>query len=116
MPFYQYTCAKCGEFPLWRLLSKRNLPAKCPHCRAEAERMISAPQLNLMPAGRRAAYARNEKSRHEPGVQPRHRCGTGCGCGTAKAKTAKSTRTVNLGSAGRFEAPKPSKRPWMLGH
>jgi putative FmdB family regulatory protein len=116
MAFYDYTCATCGEFSLWRKLDERNLPAECPTCRAPAMRMISSPQLNLMPAARRTAFTRNEKSRHEPGVKTRHRCGTGCGCGSSTANAGKSTRTVNLEKAGRFETSKKVKRPWMLGH
>jgi putative FmdB family regulatory protein len=116
MAFYDYDCATCGEFSLWRKLDERNLPAECPTCHAAAARLISAPQLNLMPAARRTAFARNEKSRHEPGVQKRHRCGTGCGCGSSKAGARKSTRTVDLGKTGRFETSKKVKRPWMLGH
>ena len=65
---------------------------------------------------RRQAFARNEKSQHEPGSLTRHRCGSSCGCGKP-AKTGKQTkRTVDLGKAGRFEAPSARKRPWMLGH
>jgi putative FmdB family regulatory protein len=116
MAFYDYTCASCGEFSLWRRLDERNLPATCPDCHAAAVRQISAPQLSLMPAGRRQAFARNEKSRHEPGVKKRHRCGTSCGCGSSQTNARKSTRTVDLGKVGRFEASKKVKRPWMLGH
>lgn len=116
MAFYDYNCARCGEFSLWRKLDERNQPAECPHCHAAAERLISAPQLSLMPDGRRQAFARNEKSQHEPGVKKRHRCGSGCGCGSSGSGTRKSTRTVDLGKAGRFETSKKVKRPWMLGH
>lgn len=117
MAFYDYTCADCGEFSLWRKLDERNLPARCPHCRKSAERVLSVPNFSLMPAGRRAAFARNEKSRHEPGVANRHRCGSGCGCGSAGSTgQKKSTRTVDLGKAGKFETSRKVKRPWMLGH
>ncbi|MGA2244516.1 MAG: zinc ribbon domain-containing protein [Verrucomicrobiota bacterium] len=115
MALYDYVCEACGEFALWRKLAERNLPAECPTCQAPAERMISAPQLSLMPAARRIAFARNEKSREDPGVKTRHRCGTGCGCGSSKAHARDSTLDVHLG-AGRFKAPKKIKRPWMLGH
>jgi putative FmdB family regulatory protein len=116
MPFYQFACTHCGEFPLWRRLDERNLPAVCPNCQQAVARLISAPQLNLMPAARRIAHARNEKSRHEPGVKTRHHCGTGCNCGSGASGTRKSTRTVDLGKTGRFETARQSKRPWMLGH
>src|SRR5271168_5314345 len=116
MAFYDYTCATCGEFSLWRKLDERNLPAECPECYAVAVRSVSAPNLSLMPAGRRTAFARNEKSQHEPVVKTRHRCGTGCGCGSANAQSRKTTRTVDLGKVGRFETSKKIKRPWMVGH
>jgi putative FmdB family regulatory protein len=118
MAFYDYHCATCGDFSLWRKIAERDRPAACPTCHAAAVRAVSAPHLSLMPAGRRVAHARNEKSQHEPGVKKRHRCGSGCGCGGSRAggQTRKSTRTVDLGKAGRFEALKKVKRPWMLGH
>lgn len=116
MAFYDYTCPGCGEFVLWRRMDERDQPAECPNCHAHAFRLMAAPRLNLMPAGRRQAFARNEKSQHEPGVTKRHRCGSGCGCGSSKNKSSKATRTVDLGKTGRFEALKKQKRPWMLGH
>jgi putative FmdB family regulatory protein len=116
MPFYDYVCGECGEFSLSRSIGNRDLPAPCPECQAGSERVISAPNLSLMPAGRRNAFARNEKSQHEPGVKTRHRCGTSCGCGTAKGNPRKSTRTVDLGKVGKFETSTKRKRPWMLGH
>lgn len=117
MPLYDYLCSSCGEFTLSRGMAERNLPAPCPECRQPAVRMILAPNLSLMPGHRRQAFARNEKSQHEPGTHTRHRCGSGCGCGTpAKAGKKKSNRKVDLGKAGQFEAPSARKRPWMLGH
>jgi putative FmdB family regulatory protein len=114
MPFYDYACDDCGNFSLLRNVTDRDLPAKCPVCLAKSPRVVSAPNLSLMPAGRRNAFARNEKSQHEPGVKTRHRCGTGCGCGSSSTK--KTTRTVDLGKVGKFEASRKQKRPWMLGH
>jgi putative FmdB family regulatory protein len=116
MPFYDYVCDECGEFSLSRTVADRDLPALCPECQARSARVVSAPNLSLMPAGRRQAFARNEKSRHEPGVKTRHRCGSGCGCGSTKDSSRKSTRTVDLGKVGKFETPRKQKRPWMLGH
>ncbi|HWC60555.1 MAG TPA: zinc ribbon domain-containing protein [Verrucomicrobiae bacterium] len=116
MPFYDYVCGDCGEFSLSRSIAGRDLPADCPECGASSARVVSAPNLSLMPAGRRQAFARNEKSQHEPGVKTRHHCGSGCGCGSKKTGAAKSTRTVDLGKVGRFETSRKPKRPWMLGH
>jgi putative FmdB family regulatory protein len=116
MPLYEYECSSCGEFTLSRGLAERNLPAPCPECDEPSVRVILAPNLSLMPGHRRQAFARNEKSQHEPGSLTRHRCGSRCGCGQP-AKVGKQTkRTVDLGKAGRFEAPSARKRPWMLGH
>jgi len=69
-----------------------------------------------MAAPLRSAHVRNEKSAHEPGVRNKHRCGSGCGCGPGKSTGKKTTRTVDLGKTGRFEATIKPKRPWMLGH
>jgi len=116
MPFYDYLCEACGEFSRWRNIADRDLPADCPECGANCTRAVSAPNLSLMPVSRRQAFSRNEKSQHEPGVKTRHRCGGSCGCGSTKVNGSKSTRTVDLGKAGRFEASRKPKRPWMLGH
>lgn len=116
VPFYDYDCKRCGEFSLMRTVSDRNTPAECPACGGSAQRLVSAPFLNVMPAGRRDAFARNEKSRHEPGVTNRHRCGAGCGCGLPGAGTRASTRTVDVGKLGKLQTPRKRKRPWMLGH
>src|SRR5258708_26956910 len=116
MPLYDYNCVDCGNFCLWRSVADRDLPASCPGCHLRSARLISAPNLTLMPPGRREAFARNEKSRHEPGVKTRHGCGSGCDCGSANNSIRKSTRTVELGKTGSFEMPLKRKRPWMLGH
>ena len=119
MPFYDFDCPDCGTFSAFRSLEDRNLPAHCPACQAAAKRVISAPNLSLMSGPRRQAFARNEKSQHEPGVKTRHHCGSGCGCGSSKSNSnlrTKSTRTVDLGKVGKFEASRKLKRPWMLGH
>ncbi len=116
MPLYEYDCPGWGTFQLSRPLQERNLPAHCPRCQDEAERLIGAPNLSLMSGASRTAFARNEKSQHEPGIKTRHRCGSGCGCGSTKGNSRKTTRTVDLGKAGKFEASVKRKRPWMLGH
>jgi putative FmdB family regulatory protein len=36
MPFYEYTCPKCGtRFELMRAMSQRDEPAACPECGAK---------------------------------------------------------------------------------
>jgi putative FmdB family regulatory protein len=116
MPFYDYICESCGEFSMSRSITDRDLPVPCPECHGESIRAVTAPNLSLMSAGRRNAFARNEKSQHEPGVKTRHRCASGCGCGSTKGNSRKSTRQVDLGKVGKFETSIKRKRPWMLGH
>jgi putative FmdB family regulatory protein len=116
MPFYDYECSFCGTFTQWRTMEDRNISAACPECAGKAERLMAAPNLSLMSSHSRKAHAINEKSRHEPRVTGTHRCGAGCGCGPARNVRQKSTRTVDLGKAGKFEASRKTKRPWMLGH
>jgi putative FmdB family regulatory protein len=114
MPLYDYNCDACGTFTLSRSVAERDIPAACPECQSKTARILSAPNLSLMPTGRRLAFARNEKSQHEPGIKTRHRCGTGCGCGSSTGNSR--TRTVDLGKVGKFEISRKQKRPWMLGH
>jgi len=115
MPYYDFDCPDCGSFSAWRTIANRDVSAFCPECETECTRSVSAPNLSLMPSGNRQAHARNEKSQHQPGVSTRHKCSSRCGCGTGKP-ASRSTRTVDLGKAGRFETPRKAKRPWMLGH
>jgi len=68
MPIYEYTCPFCGSFSVLRAIQDRSLPARCPGCDAKAGRAIGAPNLNLMSMALRAAFSRNEKSCHEPGI------------------------------------------------
>lgn len=113
MPFYDYQCESCGTFSLQRSIAKRDHRAGCPVCRRSASRVIAAPNFSLMTSQRRDLHARNEKSRHEPAVTTKHRCGGGCGCGSTKVK---SNRQIAVPKLGRFETPKKRNRPWMLGH
>ena len=100
MPLYDYHCENCGPFRHFRPISERSSPLECDECGAEAERILTATQLNVMSSNNRIAETRNEKSAHEPGVvnvmKPAHEPGP--------------------------RAPKPqhghahAHRPWMLGH
>ncbi len=116
MPFYDFTCRRCGTFSAMRPMARRDEPATCPTCRLAAVREVTAPNLSLMPPGIRSAIARNEKSCHEPAVRQRHQCGSGCGCGTRSKNPRAKTRAVEVPKLGKFEAGRRGRRPWMLGH
>jgi putative FmdB family regulatory protein len=102
MPIYEYQCGNCGEdFTRLRPMAEYNAASDCPACGGTGERLITAPQLNLMKAHVRFAHQTNERSAHQP-RQSRHVCSAGCSHG----KEAKPV--LVSGSQG--------KRPWMLGH
>ena len=45
MPLYEYRCVRCKAVTGYlRPAARRNEPATCPDCGAEAERIISKPQ------------------------------------------------------------------------
>lgn len=102
MPLYDYQCETCGPFRQFRAISERSLPIACDECGAEAERILTATQLNVMSSNNRIAETRNEKSAHEPGV----------------------VNVMKPLDEKRPKAPKPlhghghahAHRPWMLGH
>jgi hypothetical protein len=80
--------------------------------RAEAPRaFLTAPYFAAMPAGRRAAFAANERSAHAPQQLSKmdryHR--PGCGCCAPK-----KSRTVRRGRDGAKSFPE--SRPWMISH
>ena len=113
MPLYDFECADCGSFAELVSVSERDAPMPCPHCAKPARRVISAPNLGLMPASTRNAHARIEKSQHEPAVRTAHTCGRGCGCGKSAAKPAPGGVHKHFGA---FQSPRKNNRPWMLGH
>jgi putative FmdB family regulatory protein len=113
MPLYDYECECCGPFISFHLMADRDEITPCPDCKRSARRVISAPNLALMPAGVRKAHATNERSRHAPRVARRHRCGSGCGC-----PDKKSPKTVasKVNGESKLQLPRRNNRPWMLGH
>ncbi len=51
MPFYEYSCARCGErFELMRSLSDRDAPASCPSC-GGSEIRRELPRVNASVSG-----------------------------------------------------------------
>ncbi|EIP98390.1 putative regulatory protein, FmdB family [Opitutaceae bacterium TAV1] len=117
MPLYNYECTRCGPFVSFRLIDERDAPAACPECRRAARRVITAPNLALMPVATRKAHAVNERSRHAPRVSRGHRCGAGCGCGAgSRKKPAGAIAGKTPEGAPAFKASRRHARPWMLGH
>ena len=107
MPTYEYACAVCGPFSVFRPMADFAKPALCEGCGSEAPRaFITAPALASMDAGRRHSMAVNERSRHEPrrssGAHP-----AGCGCCAPRKPSVAAP-----GAAKSF----PGARPWMISH
>ncbi|MEM7401759.1 MAG: FmdB family zinc ribbon protein [Pseudomonadota bacterium] len=104
MPIYSYNCETHGEFVELRSISERDGLANCPNCNELAKRSITAPNLGIMSAANRTAWARNEKSMHEPkrvSHQHTHAC----------SHSQKSTA-----SQPEYKSASAGTRPWMLGH
>ncbi|HSA81041.1 MAG TPA: zinc ribbon domain-containing protein [Geminicoccaceae bacterium] len=105
MPLYDYCCAECGGFRMWRRMSEAGDPAACPSCDTPARRTMVAPNLALMPANNRIAHQRNEKSAHEPKVISGGQMQQGHGHAHGHNHAH--------GHGHRHSA---SGRPWMIGH
>jgi putative FmdB family regulatory protein len=45
MPLYEFNCADCGVFDVWRSLAESGNPAFCPECEIPGRRIFSAPAL-----------------------------------------------------------------------
>ncbi len=71
MPLYDYICERCGPIREWGAIKDASRPIICATCRSEARRVITAPNLALMAAGKKAAHLRNERSADEPRVMRR---------------------------------------------
>lgn len=114
MPLYDYRCPQHGLFEELVPGTAGAGLHPCPSCGAPAARVIAAPHTLLdMDPGRRDAFARNERSRHEPRV---HAAGShsghgpGCGCGAGPPTRG---RALRLADGSRSF---PARRPWMIGH
>lgn len=105
MPVYDYACEACGPFTVLRPMAQFRDPHDCPDCGAACGRaFLTAPNLASMDAGRRKAFATNERSAHAP----RKSSGHGAGCGCCSGTRPKSDPTAAKGF--------PSGRPWMISH
>ncbi|ORE98413.1 zinc ribbon domain-containing protein [Aurantimonas sp. 22II-16-19i] len=114
MPFYDYACADCGTFTSLRPMAQAADPCACPQCGDSARRVIlTAPRLATMDAGRRSAFATNERSANAPKLASQgHGGGHGAGCGCCAPSRPKAAAATAAGAAKSF----PGKRPWMISH
>lgn len=67
MATYSYRCRTHGGFDVVRPLGTSEL-TRCPACGEQAVRVFSPPMVGRLSTQRAAAYALDERSRHEPAV------------------------------------------------
>ncbi len=112
MPVYEYACAECGPFAALRPMAEYADPQSCPDCGSQAPRvMLTAPMLANMDAGRRTAFATNERSAHAPKSSKSLGHGANCSCCGSGKKKGRLTLQGKDGSKS-F----PTARPWMISH
>jgi putative FmdB family regulatory protein len=104
MPLYEYRCEQHGDFTQHADIASRNDVFHCPSCGSDTIRIISAPALSLMNAGNRKAWAKNEKSAHEPMRKKKHSCGHD------------HSHDNHAQKKQEYMQASPGGRPWMLGH
>ncbi|MFW2589996.1 FmdB family zinc ribbon protein [Sagittula sp. SSi028] len=110
MPYYDYLCDACGPFTESAPMADFDKPCDCPACGTAAPRvLLQAPRFANMDAGRRTAFATNERSQHAPKSSRAHP--PGCGCCSGTSKTA--SRTLHRPDGSKSF---PSARPWMISH
>ena len=113
MPFYDYQCREHGTFARLAAVAECADPSPCPQCGVLAERLIPAPPALLdMDPARRAAFARNERSRHEPRFHAAGECDADHRCGAGPGSAAERPAILLADGSKVF----PSQRPWMIGH
>ena len=103
MPFYEYSCDRCGRFEERHSISDAGKPVVCPTCQGTAQSVISAPFLATMNKFTRIAHERNEKSAHEPKVVRREPSEGGHG-------------RHSHGKHPHHHPHRSPRRPWMIGH
>ena len=112
MPVYDYLCDDCGSFTVMRPMAECEDPHDCPACGETAPRaFLTAPYFATMDAGRRRAFAVNERSSHAPQTlsQMKGKHGAACSCCSGKSmRYAKKDKRGNKSF--------PSSRPWMISH
>lgn len=109
MPFYDYTCAACGDFRLLRPMSECRAAAACPTCGEPAVRLVTAPFLADMNPHTRVAHARNERSAHEPRVMHHAQL-------EGHALHSHPHAHAHGDHGHKHSEWVQSSRPWMIGH
>ncbi len=110
MPFYDYECRTHGPFEKLRPLGESAVAQACLVCGEASPRVfLCAPSVLGMDPSRRAAFATNERSAHEPRSSKQHRHGPGCGC----SKPGNKTGAVRTADGNKIF---PNRRPWMISH
>jgi len=104
MPLYEYRCEQHGDFTHHTGIANRNNVFNCPSCGSDTTRIVSAPALALMNNGNRQAWAKNEKSAHEPIRKKKHSCGHD------------HSHDNHTHKKQEYMQASPGGRPWMLGH
>ena len=67
MPLYEFNCTTCGSFDVRCAVGARE-GASCPRCATPATRVFTTPLLDRLASPLRGAFAREERSAHEPDV------------------------------------------------
>lgn len=104
MPIYSFKCPICGVFDRQVKVAERNRATECPICRKQANRMVAAPSLNVMPKGRRIAGLINERSGDEPRVSK----------GLSEHGNHRADRQLHLHD--HHTSVDGAQRPWQVGH
>ncbi|MGE4372449.1 MAG: zinc ribbon domain-containing protein [Xanthobacter sp.] len=121
MPVYDYLCEECGPFTQMHPMSACDEAQPCPECRAFSPRaLFTAPHVAGMDAGRRNAFATNERAANAPmkvgeyaEKQNSKRHGAGCSCCSGGMRSSKKRLTqVSANGSKSF----PTARPWMISH
>lgn len=99
MPVYEFWCERCGPFEERRAFAEAAGPARCPHCRSDARRVFSAPNL-----ARTTELQRLMLSRQEQGAEPR------------LVRRDPDGAPHEHDHAHGHEPHPGHGRPWMLGH
>ncbi|MEM1255637.1 MAG: zinc ribbon domain-containing protein [Cyanobacteria bacterium P01_H01_bin.21] len=86
MPLYDYKCADCGPFDVWRKMAEVTTPLPCPSCGVIATRVFTAPNISL-----------STGSLSRVSDSPR----------LVKRQSEPTTPTAQSPKGG---------RPWMIGH